>query len=121
MQQRVSRVILDTNSVFEYSQVRARIDPVEIPVITSVIAAELRDVSARKPKMRMPGYLGQFLVIEDVMAIDTRINIRAKLKPVPGRFADGVVGATALATGLPIITLDKELASVLREMGGVVR
>jgi len=38
-----------------------------------------------------------------------------------GVFGDGIIGAQTLEFGLPLITRDRELAKIVRSLGGTVR
>jgi predicted nucleic acid-binding protein len=64
-------------------------------------------------------------VIDDVMDVNARINIRgmiAAIKPnSPGLFGDGAIGATALNSELPVITANRNSAAVLEQPGVEVR
>jgi predicted nucleic acid-binding protein len=72
--------------------------------------------------MKAPGYLDDFVVIDDVMDVNTRVNIRAAMRPgQPGLFGDGSIGATALLRGSPVVTFVRNFAEVLAQFGGVTR
>ena len=75
--------------------------------------------------MKMPRFAGELPVINDVMAVNTRINIREMLSAIKanqrGIFGDGSIGATALNYGLPVITADRNFAAVLEQLGLEVR
>jgi len=117
--------ILDTNAVFAFNKASALLKPGEVPVVTGTTRAELANVVARSDGMFMPRVANSLDTIQDVMDVDTRINIRgalAGLRPgQPGLFGDGSIGATVLATGSPFITGDRALAQVLSGMGADVR
>jgi predicted nucleic acid-binding protein len=120
------RVIIDTNAVYRYRQdAAALIQPGEVPVVTRTTLAELRNNALRRPRMFVPGYVGNFPVIAETMDVDLRINIRARLyqlKPGDvGRPGDARIGATAVMLGLPVVTFDRYLARVLGEYGIEVR
>jgi hypothetical protein len=38
-----------------------------------------------------------------------------------GRFGDGIIGAQAVKSGIPLITNDRELGRAVRSAGGTVR
>lgn len=69
----------------------------------------------------MPRYASELGRINDVMDVNTRINIRGMLETIkPGQsglFGDGSIGATAVNTGMPVLTADKNFAAVLRQLG----
>ena len=92
--------------------------------MTGTTLAEIANNAARG-KLKPPGFLNELGVIDDVMDINTRINIRSQvdaLKPGQrGLFGDGSIGATAVNTGSPVVTRDKKLAEVLESMGIEVR
>jgi predicted nucleic acid-binding protein len=104
--------------------VLAALNPGETPVITQTTTAELRGL-ATAGRMHMPGYARELPVINDVMDVNTRINIRGMLADIkPGQrglFGDGSIGATALNRGLPVITSDKAFTTVLKSLGVEVR
>lgn len=99
-------------------------NPGETPVMTQSTSAELQNLVARGP-MKMPRFAGELPVIDDVMDVNARINIRgmiAAIKPnSPGLFGDGAIGASALSNGLPVITADRNFAAVLQQLGVEVR
>jgi RHS repeat-associated protein len=119
-----SQVIVDTNAVFNRAGVEAALNAGETPVITRTTSAELRNLVARGP-LKMPRYAGELDGIEDVMDVNTRINIRGMLEGIrggePGLFGDGSIGATAINRGLPVITDDRNFASALEQLGVEVR
>lgn len=119
-----SRVIVDTNAVFNRPGVMGALNPGEMPVMTQTTSAELGNLVARG-SVKMPRFAGDLPQISDVMDVNTRINIRgmiADMKPnSPGLFGDGSIGATALDTGFPVITADKNFAAVLAQLGVEVR
>jgi hypothetical protein len=110
--------------VFNRPGVEAALRAGETPVITQTVSAELSNVVARGP-LKMPRFAGELGVVDDVMDIHTRINIRGQLEALrrgqPGLFGDGSIGATAINTGRPVITADENFAAVLRSMGVEVR
>jgi RHS repeat-associated protein len=118
------RVIVDTNSVYNRPGVEAALNPGETPVITQTSVAELRNLAAGGV-MKMPRFAGELPVINDVMDVSTRINIREMLTAIKanqrGIFGDGSIGATALNYGLPVITADRNFAAVLEQLGLEVR
>ena len=124
MSQSGRRVILDTNAVIRFrTSAQDHLRPGEDPVMTRGVVAELRWVS-RRPRMFIPKVANQFEVTEDIMAVNVRINIRGAVRAAGskrGLFADGIVGATAYVAGYPVITMDRNLATVLRNMGVDVR
>jgi RHS repeat-associated protein len=114
-------VIVDTNSVLDATAVRRLLAPGELPVMTRVVAAELRNIVARG-SVRTPAFARSLRVIEDVMDVDLRISIRGLLKPGQrGLFGDGVIGATAIRLGLPVISKDVDFVRVLQALGVDVR
>jgi len=70
----------------------------------------------------MPRYANELETIEDVMDPNLRIAIRGAMRPSPrGIFGDGSIGATAIRTGSPVITNDRQFAEALRAFGHEVR
>jgi len=118
------QVIVDTNAVYNRPGVLAALNPGETPVITQTTNAELRGLAAAG-RMHMPSFARDLPVINDVMDVNTRINVRGMLEEIkPGQrglFGDGSIGATALNHGLPVITSDKALTTVLKSLGVEVR
>jgi RHS repeat-associated protein len=114
------QVITDTNAVFNRPLVESSLNAGETPVMTRTTSAELSNLVARGP-LKMPGFARELGQIDDVMDVNTRINIRGLLEGIkpgqPGLFGDGSIGATALNTGLPVITSDKNFAAVLQQFG----
>jgi predicted nucleic acid-binding protein len=92
--------------------------------MTGTTAAELSN-NAAAGKLKIPRFASELDVVDDVMDVNGRINIRGQLESLsPGQrglFGDGSIGATAIRTGWPVITADKKLAAVLRAMGVEVR
>jgi RHS repeat-associated protein len=121
---RARQVIVDTNSVYSRPGVEAALNPGETPVITQTTVAELRNLAAGGV-MKMPRFAGELPVINDVMDVNMRINIREMLTSIRanqrGIFGDGSIGATALDYGLPVITADRNFAAVLEHLGLEVR
>ena len=118
------QVIVDTNAVLNRPGVEGVLRPGEVPVITATTQAELNSLVGRG-RIKMPGFADELSVIEDVMDIHTRINIRGQLEAMrPGQsglFGDGSIGTTAIRTGSPIITADKSFAQLMLRLGVEVR
>jgi predicted nucleic acid-binding protein len=93
----------------------------EQPVVSNVAAPELRNAVANGNLRGVPGNLNSFEVLNDVPSLNLRINVRGMLPAGRGRFGDGIIGAQALETGLPLVTNDKALANTVRALGGTVR
>jgi predicted nucleic acid-binding protein len=116
-----TNVILDTNAVFNRAGVDAALRSGETPVVTQTTRAELANLVA-SGRVAMPRYAGELRTIPDVMDVDLRINIRGAMRPGQrGLFGDGAIGATAVRTGSPVITADRNFASVLESLGVEVR
>lgn len=117
-------VIVDTNAVFNRPGVTAALNPGEMPAITQTTRAELRNIVARG-RVKMPGFAGELPVVDDVMNVGLRIDIRgaqAAVRPnQAGLFGDGSIGATAVRTGYPVITADRNFAAILQQFGVDVR
>jgi RHS repeat-associated protein len=114
-------VILDTNAVFNRPGVEAALRAGEAPVVTGTTRAELANLVA-SGKVGMPRYAAELKTIPDVMDVDLRINIRGAMRPGQrGLFGDGAIGATAVRTGSPVITADRNFASALESLGVEVR
>lgn len=110
-------VIFDTNAVYGRQRAQGLLQAGDVPVITRTTQAEIRNLAAAG-RMKPPGYLDDFAVIDDVMDVNTRINIRGALRPGQrGIFGDGSIGATAINRGSPVITFDRNFADVLRQFG----
>jgi predicted nucleic acid-binding protein len=92
--------------------------------MTQTTAAELQNLVVRG-SVKMPRFASDLPVISDVTDVNARVNIRgmiAAMKPnSPSLFGDGSIGATALNTGLPVITADRNFAAALQELGVEVR
>jgi RHS repeat-associated protein len=120
-----SQVILDTNAVIRYSDAERLLDPEEDAVITRTTVAELNNLVARGTIKGMPRVASRLEVIDDVMAVNARINIRGAISAMGvtrrGLFGDGSIGATAERLGLPVITGDKNFGDVLAALGVEVR
>ena len=119
------QVIVDTNATVNRPGVMAALRPGETPVMTRTVQAELRNIVARGSLKGFPKFANELPVIEDTMDLDTRILIRSRIKDIapasPGLFGDGAIGATAVNRGLPVITNDRNLTTVLRWLGVEVR
>lgn len=80
-------------------------------MMTRTTQAELNNLVAGG-RIKMPGYASDLDVIDDVMDIDTRIDIRGQLEGMkrgqPGLFGDGSIGATAVSTESPVVTRRQE-------------
>lgn len=110
-------VILDTNAVYRWREVQGMLRAGDTPVVTRTTQAELRNLAAAG-RMKTPGYMGEFGVVDDVMNVNARINIRGAMRPgQPGLFGDGSIGATALARGSSLVTFDRNFAEVMRRFG----
>jgi hypothetical protein len=118
------QVIVDTNAVYNRPGVLAALNPGETPVMTQTTTVELRGL-ATAGRMHLPRFASDLPVINDIMDVNTRINIRGLLADINprqrGLFGDGSIGATALNRGLPVITSDKALTTVLKSLGIEVR
>lgn len=118
------QVIVDTNAVLNRPGVQGALGAGEVPVMTGTTQAELANLVAGG-RIKMPHFASELGVIDDVMDVNTRINIRGMLEAMrrgqPGLFGDGAIGATAVRTGSPVITADRNFAAVLRSLGVEVR
>ena len=115
--QATREVILDTNAVYRWRDAQGLLRAGDVPVITRTTQAEIRNLAAAG-RMKPPGYLDDFGVIDDVMDVNTRITIRGAMRPgQPGLFGDGSIGATAINRGSSILTYDRNFADVLRQFG----
>lgn len=110
-------MILDTNAVYRWREAQGFLRAGDVPVITRTTQAEIRNLAAAG-RMKPPGYLDDFAVIDDVMDVNTRIDIRGAMRPgQPGLFGDGSIGATAINRGSSMLTFDRNFADVLRQFG----
>lgn len=119
-----NNVIVDTNAVYNRPGTLGALRPGETPVMTRTTVGELAN-NAASGRLKPPGFANELGVVDDVMDVNTRINIRGELQAIrPGQrglFGDGSIGATAVNTGYPVITADKNFATVLEGMGVQVR
>lgn len=119
-----NNVIVDTNAVYNRPGTLGALQPGETPVMTRTTVGELAN-NAASGRLKPPGFANELGVVDDVMDVNTRINIRGELEAIkPGQrglFGDGSIGATAVSTGYPVITADKNFAMVLEGMGVQVR
>ena len=119
-----NNVIVDTNAVYNRPGTLGALQPGETPVMTRTTVGELAN-NAASGRLKPPGFANELGVVDDVMDVNTRINIRGGLEAIkPGQrglLGDGSIGATAVNTGYPVITADKNFATVLEAMGVQVR
>lgn len=119
-----NNVIVDTNAVYNRPGTLGALQPGETPVMTRTTVGELAN-NAASGRLKPPRFANELGVVDDVMDVNTRINIRGELEAIrPGQrglFGDGSIGATAVNTGYPVITADKNFATVLEGMGVQVR
>jgi hypothetical protein len=101
-----NRVIVDTNAVYDRPGTIGALRPGEVPVVTRTTPAEIAN-NAASGKLKPPDFLNE-LDVDDVMDVNTRINIRSQLDALrPGQrglFGDGSIGASAINTGSPVVT-----------------
>jgi RHS repeat-associated protein len=116
-----TQVILDTNAVIRYQNAAAMLVEDEVAVTTRTTQAELANLVARGEGVYMPRAAANITTIDDVMDVDLRINLRGAIGPSRGLFGDGSIGATAIRTGLTLITNDGDLATAVTDLGGSVR
>jgi hypothetical protein len=129
-----SEVILDANAVFRYKEAQGLLRAGETPVITQQTVRELNQLAA-EGRMQIPGYVGQFKVVPDVVDIGTQAMVRRQvggfsgsptgpivdLNTIQGLSGDGIIGTTGILTGRPIITADQALLNALSKMGASPR
>jgi RHS repeat-associated protein len=126
-------VLLDTNAVMAYDKVVAQglIGAGETPAISEAVLNELKDLVARGDMDGIPKVVQNLRVIPDVADVSTQSTLRsvmAQLKNTTGDWdaiqgftGDGVIGTTAVSSGMPIITGDQAFAIAIGKIGGTVR
>lgn len=66
-------MILDTNAVYRWREAQGLLQAGDVPVITRTTQAEVRNLAAAD-RMKPPGYLDDFAVIDDVIDVNTKIQ-----------------------------------------------
>ncbi|MET0624888.1 MAG: RHS repeat-associated core domain-containing protein [Pyrinomonadaceae bacterium] len=119
------RVLVDSNVVPHLKAdptAAGRILAGEQPVVSYVTRPELRNaVSTGRGLRGVPRNLDSLEVLGTVPSLNTRISIRGMLPAARGRFGDGIIGAQALESQLPLVTNDRALGNAIRALGGTVR
>jgi RHS repeat-associated protein len=118
------KVLVDSNAVVTIGKdptLGGRLASGEQAMVSYVTRPELQNVVARGKLKGMPRSLDNIEVYDQRPSIDEIINFRGGLTRKRGKFGDGIIGAQAVKSGMPLVTNDRELAQAVRAAGGTVR
>jgi len=117
-------VLLDSNvttGLKADATLGGRILPGEVGVKSYVTIPEMRNAVTHGNLRGVPGAAYDLPTLTTQPSLNARINIRGMLPDRPGRFGDGIMGAQALESNLPLITNDKALKAAVEALGGATR
>ena len=90
-------------------------------MVSFVTRPELRNAVSTGNLRGVPRALDDLGILNTQTSLNLRINIRGGLPAGRGRFGDGIIGAQALESRIPLITGDRSFAELLSRYGGRVR